>query len=831
MWINLNATRFLSVYTAVIAVSAVAAQPWTSGPALPGTPPRAYAAGVNQNGTFFVIGGVPLSNNGGSNTTVHYLQPGAGAWTVGVPAEGGIVRQGAGIDAFGRIVVFGGVDGVDPNGGDPGATYVYDIIEGQRQGLANRGSAAQRDHFAFAPDAQRRLYTFGGGPGEAATAGRSNSDYVERYIAATDSWQPVAPLPAPRAEAAAVNDGRGHILVIGGFDATASMRTSTVFEYDVAGGVWSDASIPDLPVRLTGHAAVLGSNERIYVLGGVTGPTGAGTTVDSVYVLHLDSRTWSSGPNMPVARSHFAVVHGDDDHIYAFGGLNEAGGTNSVDKLYTPPCPVITTPPASQAAWRDTAAGFSVAAEGGAPMAYQWQKDGVDLANGPGASGSVISGATSEALLISGPVQADAGAYTVVVSNACGDTVSAPALLTIRIPPAIPDQWEVVNIHPGWAQMSSYARGVSNGRIGGAAMTPTVLPDGRTFNLDHPVVWDTQSLVPLDVTPAGSVGGGIFDVEGDLLVGWFWHTWQCWGGTRYWTCAWKSAGFWTAPALAFQESIHSSGAEFDSLYATDGRSMVGTLTYEYSQGNYTSQAYLWTSPSAGRSLHFSAASNTGASAVDGEYQYGHSSQLFGRAHATRWHGASGSHLDLHPTGLISSLINGAGDGQAVGTADSHAGLWIGDGVFIDLNPSGAANSSAVAVQGGIQAGAVDGGAALWVGAPDSYFNLGAILPPNLISSTAEDFEVLPDGSMIVVGSGFNSASGRQEALVWRSAAAPPIPGDIDGDGDVDLADLAVLLAAFGQCTGDGGFNPAADFDGSGCVELGDLAVLLANFGT
>lgn len=66
--------------------------------------------------------------------------------------------------------------------------------------------------------------------------------------------------------------------------------------------------------------------------------------------------------------------------------------------------------------------------------------------------------------------------------------------------------------------------------------------------------------------------------------------------------------------------------------------------------------------------------------------------------------------------------------------------------------------------------------------------------------------------------------------VTGTPAGGGTPGDIDGDGDVDIADLAQLLAAFGACTGDAAFNPAADFDASGCIELADLATLLANFG-
>ncbi len=51
------------------------------------------------------------------------------------------------------------------------------------------------------------------------------------------------------------------------------------------------------------------------------------------------------------------------------------------------------------------------------------------------------------------------------------------------------------------------------------------------------------------------------------------------------------------------------------------------------------------------------------------------------------------------------------------------------------------------------------------------------------------------------------------------------PADLDGDGAVNGADLAVLLAAWGPCPPKG--SCPADLDGSGAVDGGDLAALLS----
>ena len=69
---------------------------------------------------------------------------------------------------------------------------------------------------------------------------------------------------------------------------------------------------------------------------------------------------------------------------------------------------------------------------------------------------------------------------------------------------------------------------------------------------------------------------------------------------------------------------------------------------------------------------------------------------------------------------------------------------------------------------------------------------------------------LDDSMLVLRNSGFNP---------------PEVPGDLDGDGDVDGGDLGFLLASWGRC-------PApcpADLDGDGAVTGADIGLLLSNW--
>jgi len=56
----------------------------------------------------------------------------------------------------------------------------------------------------------------------------------------------------------------------------------------------------------------------------------------------------------------------------------------------------------------------------------------------------------------------------------------------------------------------------------------------------------------------------------------------------------------------------------------------------------------------------------------------------------------------------------------------------------------------------------------------------------------------------------------------------PCPGDLTGDGQVDLTDLSILLAHFGTLSG--AEPDDGDLDGDGDVDLTDLSLMLGGFG-
>ncbi|MEI7729776.1 MAG: immunoglobulin domain-containing protein, partial [Verrucomicrobiota bacterium] len=105
----------------------------------------------------------------------------------------------------------------------------------------------------------------------------------------------------------------------------------------------------------------------------------------------------------------------------AYGSITSTVATLTL--LYPPN---VTMPPQSQTNLAGTSVSFSVNVTGTAPIYYQWRFNGTNL-----------SLATNSTLTFNSIQGANAGNYSVVVSNAYGSTTSAVAGLTVLLPPTL----------------------------------------------------------------------------------------------------------------------------------------------------------------------------------------------------------------------------------------------------------------------------------------------------------------------------------------------------------------------------------------------------------
>jgi hypothetical protein len=125
---------------------------------------------------------------------------------------------------------------------------------------------------------------------------------------------------------------------------------------------------------------------------------------------------------------------GSDGNLYGttWGGGIGNNGYGTVYTLQFPPR--IMVQPQGQTVNATATAIFVVSATGLNP-AYQWHKNGTNLANG-----GKISGATSSRLAISNVADSDAASYSVTVTNLSGSATSSGAALTVIDPPSITAQ-------------------------------------------------------------------------------------------------------------------------------------------------------------------------------------------------------------------------------------------------------------------------------------------------------------------------------------------------------------------------------------------------------
>jgi len=177
-------------------------------------------------------------------------------------------------------------------------------------------------------------------------------------------------------------------------------------------------------------------------------PQGANRTTNAPHLIVYDGGTQTVFVNQEINGGQWNLL----------GQFNFAAGTNGMVRItdafpepsgnvvladairfaYVPVPPQILQQPQSLTVVAGSNAVFSVSATGSRPLAYQWQFNGLD-----------IPGATTPTLVRSNVQPADAGSYSVRISNRAGVVWSSNATLVVLVRPSIVSGPQSLTVNQG----------------------------------------------------------------------------------------------------------------------------------------------------------------------------------------------------------------------------------------------------------------------------------------------------------------------------------------------------------------------------------------------
>jgi glucose/arabinose dehydrogenase len=230
----------------------------------------------------------------------------------------------------------------------------------------------------------------------------------------------------------------------------------------------------DLAVSATPPAdatACVGSPASFSTTPGGTGPFTFQWRKDGADIPGATSDSYSIAAVTPAdAGAYSVVVTG------ACGSVETAGALLAVDS------PTTATPPSDATVCEGSPASFSTTPGGTGPFTFQWRKDGADIPD-----------ATSDTYAIAAVTPADAGAYSVVVTGACGLVETGPAVLTVDEPVSASDPQDAVVCVGGQASFATTATGTG--------------PLGYQWHKDgSPIPGATEASLTISAVDAGDAG-------------------------------------------------------------------------------------------------------------------------------------------------------------------------------------------------------------------------------------------------------------------------------------------------------------------------------------
>jgi len=216
----------------------------------------------------------------------------------------------------------------------------------------------------------------------------------------------------------------------GGLDVTCSTNTYS--------GTWNIVQGPLLGAgtnSLGTNAITIGANGALETLYDVHSPI-ANLVLGGVMYLHQNDTFHSVilGNSALVAGTYVATQlcaaypkYFPSNWVGHYGSKVQTNATGSITVLASLGATVLQNPtPAAVNVYPTETISFTAQGGGNPPLYYQWQLNGTNLTD----NGNFIN-SLSNVLTVANIVTADAGNYTIVISNSLGTATSAPAIMTI----------------------------------------------------------------------------------------------------------------------------------------------------------------------------------------------------------------------------------------------------------------------------------------------------------------------------------------------------------------------------------------------------------------
>jgi hypothetical protein len=516
--------------------------------------------------------------------------------------------------------------------------------------------------------------------------------------------------------------------------------------------------------------------------------------------------------------------------------------------------PSVTGQPSNQTACSGASTGFTVTASGTGPLSYQWRRGTTNLVNGGN-----ISGATTPSLSINPVGTGDAVTnYNCVVTNACGSATSNNATLTVNTAAAItgqPSDQTVCSGSPASFTVSAsgsppptfqWRRGITNlvngGNISGATsatltINPAAVGDAATnYNCvvtngcgsatSNDAALTVNSPPSITADPAATsacVGASAsFSVtaSGTGPLSYQWRR-----GASNLVNGGSISGA-TTPTLTINPVAPGDAASDYNCVVTNacGSDTSNNAALTVGSGPTINTQPSDTSACTGQSAAFTVAAS-GSGTLTYQWRRGTTNLVDGGNIS----GTNTPTLTINPVaaGDAATDYNCVVGSDCGSTTSANAALAVDAAPTITTQPTNQSASVGGSATFNIVASGSGPLAYQWRRGATDLVNGGSIsgadtstltINPVAAGDAATDYNC-------VVTSACGSATSSDASLTVSTSC----PGDLNGDGNIDLGDLTIFLSNFGILSG--ATAEQGDMDGDGDIDLTDLTNFLSLFGT